>query len=161
MNANPSGTPCSLCGRGGEHYPDLVLFHLNVETICGNCAKRLAKQAIEIDERADAVKMLDKAKDTRLASLSDLVSGMAGSIHRDPGEWWTDGYKLMHANGVRVWIANGRSYLKITIPERGEFTLPWWQRRKLWRAVASWRGRPLPDFWHYNPVRPEEPEHRV
>ena len=151
---------CSLCARDRQHYPDLVLFRLSADVMCGICVRRLAIRASEIEDRASAAGVLSRSNDARTTSLKDLVVGLADSIRRDPLEWWTDGYKLMHANGARVWIANGRGYLKLTIPERGEFTLPWWQRRRLWKAVASWRGRPLPDFWRYNPVRPEKPEHR-
>jgi hypothetical protein len=147
---------CSLCGRDRRHHPDLVMFHLITDVVCGICVKRLALQAGEIDDRRAAAGTLKRAKDAHSASMSDLVSGMASSIRRDPDEWWTDGYKMMHANGVQVWVANGGGYLKVTIPKRGDFTLPWWQRRRLWSAVASWRGRPLPDFWRYNPMRGDE-----
>jgi hypothetical protein len=121
--------------------------------LCRECAVTIAADLVVLEDRMQASASLERSNDARDASFSDLVVGLADSIRRDPLEWWTDGYKMMHANGVRVWIANGQGYLKVTIPERGDFTLPWWQRRRLWCAVASWRGRPLPDFWRYNPVR--------
>ena len=157
----PSSGACSLCGREAKHYPYLPMFDLGPVIVCAHCVRALAARADELESRAAAARTLERADQPQSASMSDLVAGMASSIRGDPGEWWTDGYKLFHANGVRVWIANGHGYLKITIPQRGEFTPTWWQRRKLWNAVSLWRGRPLPDFWRYNPCRPEEAEHRV
>jgi len=65
-----------------------------------------------------------------------LVSEIIESLNNNPDDWVAGSHYLQHKkSGLAIWIANGKSFLRVDNP-RIRFT--WRAKRKLWKAIRTW-----------------------
>lgn len=78
-----------------------------------------------------------------LPPIKPAIKMIVDSLNQNPDAWRASSYELRHGKGedaVTVWVANGRSGLKIDLPSG--YPLNWRERRLLWKTFIAWRDTP-------------------
>lgn len=72
-----------------------------------------------------------------------LVDNIIKSINDHPEKWKSEGFYFKNGdiNNIEIWIANGRSGLKIKLPTY--IQLNWSNRRKLWKAILNHKNNEI------------------
>lgn len=63
-----------------------------------------------------------------------LATRIANHMGDKPKLWSFDNHRV-NLGYLKIWVANGRGYLRIDDPVRIEFA--WYDRRILWRAIKA------------------------
>ena len=75
-----------------------------------------------------------------MENKTKLVNKLLKSMNESSEQWELGEFRYMNKTwGTDLWIANGRSSIKIQTPTVIHFN--WWQRRKLWRAYKESSAR--------------------
>lgn len=71
-----------------------------------------------------------------MKNKTELVNKLLASMNENSEQWELSVFRFTNKEwGIDLWIANGRSAIRIQTPTVIHFN--WWQRRKLWRAYKE------------------------
>jgi len=71
-----------------------------------------------------------------MENKKELVNKIIASMDENSEQWELGEFRYMNDTwGIHLWIANGRSSIKIQTPTVIHFN--YWQRRRLWRAYKE------------------------
>ena len=68
--------------------------------------------------------------------IAALAAEIGMSIVQERARWKADTYHLTRDDGLKLWIANGSSFLKVEAPKAVIFERP--SQEFLWRAYRAW-----------------------
>ena len=71
-----------------------------------------------------------------MKNKKELVNKIIASMNENSEQWELDRFRYVNNTwGIDLWVANGRSYIRIEEPAVIRFN--YWQRRRLWRAYKE------------------------